>query len=93
MIDGLPLSITDLSGWAVVALIVVMLVTGRGGIALRREVDAEKARADLWQTVWGTERAPNDVVFGQLGEVLETSRTSARVLEVLHEKARGGDSP
>lgn len=93
MIDGIPLSITDLSGWAVVAIIVVMLVTGRGGIALRREVDAEKARADLWQTAWGTERARNDVVFSQLSEVLETSRTSARVLEVLHQKARGGDSP
>ena len=93
MTDIIPLSVTDLSGWAVVAVIVFMLVTGRGGIALRREVDAEKTRADLWQTAWDTERARNDVAFDQLGELLETSRTSARVLEVLHQQARGGESP
>lgn len=92
MIDGLPLSITDLSGWAVVGLIVIMLVTGRGGIALRREVDAEKARADTWQTAWGAERARNDEVVSQVSELLENSRATVKVVDVLYERAMGGDS-
>lgn len=92
MIDGIPLSITDLSGWAVVALVVIMLVTGRGGIALRREVDAEKTRADTWQTAWGAERARNDEVVGQVSELLENSRATVKVVDVLYERAMGGDS-
>lgn len=92
MFDGIPLSIADLSGWGVVALLVVMLLTGKG-IATRREVEAEKTRADTWQDAWSAERARNDIAFEQLGELLEASRTSAKILDVLHAAARGGDGP
>lgn len=92
MIDGIPLDVSNLSGWGVVAVLVVMLVTGKGGIALRREVDAEKNRADTWQAAWGTERTRNDEVVGQVSELLENSRATAKVVDVLYERAMGGDS-
>lgn len=92
MIDGIPLDVSNLSGWGVVAVVVLMLLTGRG-IATRREVDAEKARADLWQTAWTAERARNDEAFEGLAELLEIGRTTNKVLDVLHQQAKGGDHP
>lgn len=89
--DGLPLDITDLSGWGVVAIFVVMLLTGRG-IATRREVDDAKALAETFKDAWTAERARNDERDGQFTELLESSRTTARAVDVIYERAMGGDS-
>jgi hypothetical protein len=84
MIDGIPVWMSDLSGWGVVAILVVMLLTGRG-LATRREVDAEKARADTWQTAWTTERATRQEESEQNRELLENSRTTVRVLKAIQQ--------
>ncbi|MFB7798926.1 hypothetical protein [Isoptericola sp. NPDC056134] len=89
--DFLPQWASDLSGWGVVAVMVVMLLTGRG-LATRREVDAEKARADTWQDAWRTEHARNAEKDAQMTELLEIGRTSAKVLEAI-QAARKEGSP
>ncbi|MBE7701277.1 hypothetical protein H9623_13330 [Oerskovia sp. Sa1BUA8] len=92
MLDGVPLNIGELSGWGVVALIVVLLLLGKGGIAFRREVDAEKSRADTWQDAWKAERAAAQERAEQWSELLELARAADRVLTAL-DNARRGESP
>lgn len=91
MLEGAPLLIANLSAVGILAVLVFMLLTGQG-IATRREVDAAEKRADTWQTAWDTERARNDVAFEQLGELLENSRATAKVMDALYDRANGGDS-
>lgn len=93
MIEGIPPGLMDLSGWGVVGLIVVLLLLGKGGIAFRREVDAEKVRADTWQAAWQAERAASQEKDATSVELLENSRTTVRVLEVLQAQAERGESP
>lgn len=84
MLDGIPLNVTDLSGWGVVAILVIMLLTGRG-LATRREVDAEKSRADTWQKAYDAERAISAEKDENLAELLEHSRAAAKILDALNE--------
>lgn len=92
MIEGIPPGVMDLSGWGVVGLIVILLLLGRGGIAFRREVDAEKSRADTWQDAWKAERAAAQERAEQWSELLELARAADRVLTAL-DNARRGESP
>ncbi len=88
MIDGIPLSISDLSGWGVVAILAVMLLTGRG-LATQREVRAEKERADSWQAAWSVSQQSNREKDEQIAELLEHSRTTVKVLEGLSRASEG----
>lgn len=90
MLEGVDLSIANLSAVGILAVLVFMLLTGRG-IATRREVEAAEKRAETFQDAWNAERARNNVAFDQLGELLEHSRTTAKVLSAL-DRANGGDS-
>lgn len=97
MIDGVPLIAAHLSAAGILGVAVLMVLTGR--LATRREVDAEKARADTWQDAWQTERARNDVAFEHIGELAENSRTTVRTMDALYaqvmayDQVMGGDSP
>jgi len=78
------------SGWTVVGVIVWLLLTGRGGIALRREVDAQAAIAETFKTAWETSEAANSVLADQVGELntqvaghTEYLKTADRVLAAL----------
>jgi len=86
MIDGIPIDIGQVSGWGVVGILVIMLLTGRG-LATRREVDAEKARADTWQAAWAAAMSTIKEKAEQDGELLENSRTTVRVLKALQAQA------
>lgn len=92
MIDGIPIGIGDLSGWGVVAILVIMLLTGRG-LATRREVDAEKTRADTWQAAWQAERSANREKDAQGAELLEHARTTSRIVAALQAQAQTRVSP
>lgn len=84
--EMLPDVASNLSGWGVVGVLVIMLLTGRG-LATRREVDAEKARADLWQDAWKAERTANSEKDRHIEELVENSRATAKVLAVLQEQS------
>lgn len=88
MLDGLPIDLGNLSGWGVVAIFVVALLTGR--LTSRREVDAEKARADTWQEAWDKAMAANRAKDEHQGELLENSRTTVRILEAIRQQANTG---
>lgn len=92
MIDGIPVWMSDLSGWGVVAILVVMLLTGRG-LATRREVDAEKARADTWQAAWSAAMATIKEKEEHDGELIENSRTTVKVLKALQAQAARPTAP
>lgn len=83
MIDGVPLSAADVGGFGLFIALALAVVVAfmRGWIASRREVDAEKARADSWQQAWAVERSANREKDQMISEVLEHSRTSAHALE------------
>jgi hypothetical protein len=83
MFEALPVSGWEMSGWGVVALFVLAILAGR--LASRREVDAEKARADTWQHAWEASQAANREKDEALTELLQLGRTSARVLEHLQD--------
>ena len=82
MIDGIPVWMSDLSGWGVVAILVVMLLTGRG-LATRREVDAAEKRADTWHAAWTTAMTTIQEKDEQQAELLENSRTTLRIVQAL----------
>lgn len=88
MLDGLPVDLGNLSGWGVVALFVLAILTGR--LTSRREVDAEKARADTWQEAWTKAMDSNAAKDEQQAELLENSRTTVRILEVIRQQAQSG---
>jgi hypothetical protein len=91
--DFLPQWMADLSAGAVLLVLVVMLLTGRG-LATRREVDAEKERADTWQAAWHAERTASKEKDEQQAELLENSRTTARIVaEIQAEAKRAGRLP
>lgn len=93
--DFLPQWASDLSGWGVVAVMVVMLLTGKG-LATRREVDQANARADKFQQAWEVVVKARQEDSAQKGELMENARLTARVMEELQKQARenaGGDSP
>lgn len=85
--DFLPQWASDLSGWGVVAVGVLMLLSGRG-LATRREVDAEKARADKFQHAWELLMKARQEDVDHLAELMENSRTTVRVMEALQDQAR-----
>lgn len=80
--DFLPAWVSSLSPGAVLLVLVVMLLTGRG-IATRREVDAEKARADKFQQAWEVAMVTIREKDENEAELLENSRTTVRVLRAL----------
>jgi hypothetical protein len=78
------------SGWAVVGSVAWMLVTGRGGIALRREVEAQKQVTETFKTAWETSMSTNAALSGQvasldgqMGDLLTYAQASERVLAAL----------
>lgn len=97
------------SGWTVVGLVVWMLVTGRGGIALRREVDAATKVGETFKTAWETSMATNAALGeqvasldGQVGDLVAYAQTSDKVLAALdarrvlteaEERIRQGGAP
>lgn len=85
MLESLPVSGWELSGWGVVALFVIAILTGR--LASRREVDAEKERADTWQAAWAASQMAHREKDEALGELLESSRTIVRVLDHMQNAA------
>lgn len=91
MIEGIPISLGDVGGWAIMAVMVVGLLTGKG-LATRREVDAEKARADKWQEAWEAAMAANAKHAENGAEMLDYQRSAARILDVLYEQAVKGRS-
>jgi len=83
------------SGWTVVAFLAWLLLTGRGGIALRREVETQKAIADTFKTAWETAEARADVLGDQMREVTAQLadhttylQTADKVLQALDENRR-----
>lgn len=80
--DFIPAWVGSLSPGAVLLVMVVMLLTGKG-LATRREVEAEKARADTWQTAWQTERTAKAEKDAHDEELLELARTTVRLLQAL----------
>lgn len=92
MIEGIPIDIGQVSGWGVVGILVVMLLTGRG-LATRREVDAAERRADTWQDAWKTAMAASEEKDAQNVELLENSRTAVRILQALPEPADRSAAP
>lgn len=91
--EFLPQWVSDLSGWGVVAVLVFLLLTGRG-IATRREVDAANARADKFQHAWELLMTTRREEAAQMVELMENSRTTMRVMEELQEAAhRSPDRP
>lgn len=91
MIEGIPISLGDLGGWAIMALMVVGLLTGKG-LATRREVEAEKARADKWQEAWEAAMVTIAKQAENGNETLEHQRAAAKILDVLYEQAMKGRS-
>lgn len=92
MLEGIPLDVGNLSAIAILTLVVLMIITGKG-LATRREVEAEKTRADSWHQAWRAAMEANRERDAQHGELLENSRTTVRILEAIQQQARGGDSP
>lgn len=87
--DFLPQWASDLSGWGLVAIAFLMLITGKG-LATRREVDAAEKRAETYRIAMETavaalrEKAEHDGKREKReDELIENSRTTVRVLEVL----------
>jgi hypothetical protein len=80
--DFLPQWVTDLSAGAVLLVLVVMLLTGRG-IATQREVVAAEKRAETFRAAWETAMITLREKGEHEAELLENSRTTVRVLEAL----------
>lgn len=81
---------TFFSGWTVVGLVAWMLVTGRGGIALRREVEAQRQVTDTFKAAWETSMASHAVLgeqvgtlSAQLGDLTSYAQASDKVLSAL----------
>lgn len=95
VIEGIPTGVADLTGWGAfvtLAMLVVMAVF-RGWLRTGREVDAEKARADAWQQAWSIERDAGKLLTGQVAELMEYARTSAKIVEGIqleHHASREG---
>jgi len=89
-VDFLPAWVVDLSPGATLLVVVLMLLTGK--IASRREVDAEKSRADTWQAAWQAERTASKEKDDQNAELLENSRTMVRVLRALQRALEARDA-
>jgi hypothetical protein len=78
------------SGWTAVGFIAWLLLTGRGGIALRREVDQALKLAETYKTAWETSETSKQVLAEQMGEtnqqintVIEFATTADRYLKAL----------
>lgn len=96
----MPMSF-QLTGWGILALVVVMLVRYvasilkailNGSLVTRREVDAEKARADTWQAAAQVAQEGLREMSEAFASVLPSIATSVRILEYLQAEAmRRGD--
>lgn len=80
------------SGWSVVGYIAYLLITGRGGIALRREVAAAEKVAETFKTAWETSETAKAVLAEQVGELniqvtglTEYAVTADRILKAVDE--------
>ncbi len=60
---------TFASGWTAVGVVAYLLITGKGGIALRREVDIWKTIAETYKTAWETSETSKAVLGDQVGEL------------------------
>jgi hypothetical protein len=96
VLDSLPVSGWELSGWGIVALVVVLLLRHvasiqkailTGELVTRREVDAEKDRANTWQAAWAASQMAHREKDEALGELLESSRIIVRVLDQMQNAA------
>lgn len=101
MLDALPLSGWELTGWGIVAIVVVMLLRYvasilrailAGQLITRREAEAEKARADTWQAAWQVSQEGHREKDEALASLLPMVATCVRILEFLQAAAmRRGD--
>jgi hypothetical protein len=100
VLDALPLSGWELTGWGIVALVVVLLLRYvasilkailNGTLVTRREVDAEKERADTWQAAWVASQEAHREKDEALTELVQLGRTSARFIEAM--QAATGKKP
>lgn len=68
------LSLTDVGASGLLALVVLMILTGRL---------VPKSRADEWRSAWEKERAAGDVMRQQISDLAAASHVTARVLDAL----------
>lgn len=74
------LSLTDLGASGILALVIIMILTGRL---------VPKARADEWRDAWSKEREAGDVMRQQISDLAAAGHVTARVLDALPQP--GGD--
>ncbi|MGW8565644.1 hypothetical protein [Isoptericola sp. NPDC055881] len=80
--EFLPQWLTDLTPGTLLGVVVLMLITGKG-LASRREVDAAEKRAETYRVALETALTALKESTEHDAELIENSRTTVRVLEVL----------
>lgn len=89
MLDGVPLSVADLSGWGAFLVIVFLVVVSflRGWLYPKAALLAEKARGDTFKEAWERAQSASEAKDAAMYELLQNSRTTVRLLEALQQAA------
>lgn len=102
VLDALPLSGWELTGWGIVALVVVMLLRYvasilkailTGELVTRRELDGMREERDLFKDAWQASQAGHQEKDAAIAEVLPLARTSVTILEQMQHEAAQRRAP
>lgn len=95
MIDGIPVSFTDLSAGGIVVMIVVMILTRR--LVPLGALRDEQKTTEFWRTVAtskdttiATQASTIATQADTIKELSEVGETAAKIMTVLQERARDG---
>jgi hypothetical protein len=100
VLDALPLSGWELTGWGIVAFTVVLLLRYvasvlqkilTGELVTRRELDAMTASRDTFKDAWQVSQAAHQEKDAALAEVLPAVRTVVTIFEQLQRDAAARD--
>lgn len=92
MIDGVPLTVMDLSGWGVAVFVLLLLtvLVLRGKIPSQSALEAERRRADVFEQAWEKSQEALRAKDEAWTELIQNSRTTVKILEGIQEEAQKG---
>jgi hypothetical protein len=86
-VDGVPLSVADLSGWGAFLVLAFLVIVGfmTGRVQSSRALKAEKERGDTFQRAYERAMQASENKDQGNAELLENSRTTVRMLRAIQQ--------
>lgn len=89
MFEGIPLTLGEWSVAGLLALVVIMILTGK--LVPKSTLDSQKQESDYWRETFFKSQQTNQVLANALTEITESAKTQEQVLLTIEKRNQEGD--